>query len=146
MVRLARWLPGILRFATCPLGVSRRGGSNMGSAEDGRHLVKISLLEFGATLPKGGSFTGGNEQADALLRSDPFAFLMAACTDRLSPAEAVWETPWRLKQRLGELSPEKLSLMTPGQVEAILRELPRKPRFPYQTAKTIVSLSKLVSL
>lgn len=117
---------------------------NLRDKEQARQLVKEELLRFGTTLPKGGTFTG-NPEADRLLRADPFAFLMAASTDRGARAESVWELPWHLRQKLGELDPEKLSHIVPVELERVLRRLPRKPRFPNQAAKTIVSLAKQVS-
>ncbi len=109
-----------------------------------RELVKEALLKFGGTLPKDGTFTGIPE-ADVLIRSNPFAFLMAASIDRGARAETVWKIPWYLKQKMGNLDPEKLSQMTPAELEDIIRQLPKKPRFPNQAAKTIVCLAKLVS-
>lgn len=109
-----------------------------------RQLVKEELLEFGTTLPKGGTFTG-DEAADRFLRSNPFAFLMAASLDRGARAESVWKTPWLLVQRLGHLDPDRLSRVASSELEQILRSLPKKPRFPNQAAKTIISLAKLVS-
>lgn len=117
---------------------------NLRDREQDRQLVKEELLRFGITLPKGGTFTG-NPEADKLLRADPFAFLMAASTDRGARAESVWELPWQLRQKFSELDPEKLSHLMPVELERVLRQLPRKPRFPNQSAKTIVSLAKHVS-
>ena len=59
---------------------------NLRNKKQARQLVKEELLRFGTTLPKGGTFTG-NPEADRLLRADPFAFLMAASTDRGARAE-----------------------------------------------------------
>lgn len=108
-----------------------------------QRIVVEELLKFGTTLPKGGTFTG-NTEADRLLRAEPFAFLMAASTDRGAKAESVWMLPWRLKNKLGDLNPKPLSLLTTEQLETILRQLPKKPRFPNQTAKTIISLAGLI--
>jgi len=116
---------------------------NVGNREQTGEVVKEGLLRFGTSLPKEGTFTRDPE-ADRLLRDDPFAFLMAASLDRGARAESVWKLPLRLQQKLGELDPEKFSRMTPIQLEQILRQLPKKPRFPNQAAKTIVSLAKLV--
>ncbi len=107
-------------------------------------LIKEELLKFGTTLPKNGTFTG-NLEADRFLRADPFAFLMAASIDRGARAESVWVLPWQLHKKLDEFSPEKLRRMTHIQLEGILRQLPKKPRFPNQAARTIVSLANLVS-
>jgi endonuclease-3 len=117
---------------------------NVRDKKPARQPVKEQLLRFGTTLPKGGTFTG-NPEADRLLRADPFAFLMAASTDRGARAESIWELPWQLCQKLGELNPEKLSYIMPVELERVLRQLPRKPRFPNQAAKTIISLAKHVS-
>lgn len=54
--------------------------------------MKEKLLKFGATLPRGGTFTG-NQEVDRFLRGNPFAFLMAASIDRGARAEAVWQLP-----------------------------------------------------
>ena len=110
-----------------------------------RETVRLGLLRFGTTLPKGGSFTGGDADADSFLRDNPFALLMAASIDRGTRAELVWKTPWLLMQKLGHLDPARFSLMTPAEVEQCLRQLPKKPRFPNQAARTIVSLAELVS-
>jgi endonuclease-3 len=117
---------------------------NLGDKEKARETVREGLLRFGNTLPKGGTFAG-NPEADKLLRTDPFAFLMAASTDRGARVESVWELSWHLCHRLGELNAEQFSRMTPVQLEEILRQLPKKPRFPNQAERTIVSLAKLVS-
>ena len=109
-----------------------------------RQLVKEELLKFGATLPKGGTFTG-DEAADRFLRSNPFAFLMAASLDRGARSESVWKIPRLLQQKLDHLDPDRLSRMTSSELEKILRSLPKKPRFPNHAAKTIICLAKLVS-
>jgi len=106
-------------------------------------IIVDELLKFGTTLPKEGTFTG-NSDADKLLRANPYAFFMAAANDRGSKAESVWMLPWRLKNKLGELNPESISILTSEQLEIILRQLPKKPRFPNQAARTIISLSKLI--
>ncbi len=103
-----------------------------------------ALLDYRSKQETGGSFTGGNKEADEFLRQNPFAFLMAASIDRGALAEAVWEIPFLLNKKLGQLDPKLLSQMRLEQLEEVLRSLDRKPRFPRQSAQTIISLSGLV--
>lgn len=49
-----------------------------------------------------------------------------------------------MERKIGGLDFEKLSHMTANELEAILRQLPKKPRFPNEAAKTIVSLARLI--
>lgn len=46
-----------------------------------------------------------NRDAEALLRSDPFAFLLAIIFDQSVDAEVAWQAPLRLRDRLGHLDP-----------------------------------------
>jgi len=64
--------------------------------------VVEGLLAFGRTLTTGGtgSFTP-DTQADAFVRSDAFAFLVAVICDEQVRFEAAWEAPLRLRDRLG---------------------------------------------
>ena len=103
-----------------------------------------ALLDYRSKQETGGSFTGGNKEADEFLRRNPFAFLTAASIDRGALAEAVWEIPFLLNKKLGHLDPQLLSQMSIAQLEEVLRSLGRRPRFPRQSAQTITSLSRLV--
>ena len=117
--------------------------------ESGEHLgakeaVAWALLEYRAKQKSGGAFTKSVD-ADQFLRQNPFAFLMAASIDRGARAEAVFETPFLLDKKLGHLDPGVLSNLSIEQLEAILRSLPRRPRFPRLAAQTVISLAKLVA-
>lgn len=109
-----------------------------------RKAVVQALLEYRGKQKVGGSFTG-DADADGFLRQNPLAFLMAASIDRGARAESVWKIPFTLNCRLGHLDPNILSQYTIDQMEAILRSLAKKPRYPRQAAQTIVHLSKLVA-
>jgi len=108
----------------------------------GRDIVQ-ALLDYRSKQKTGGPFAKSKD-ADEFLRQNPFAFLMAASIDRGALAEAVWEIPFLLKKKLGHLNPQLLSQMSVDQLEEALRSLERKPRFPRQSARTMLSLSKLV--
>jgi uncharacterized HhH-GPD family protein len=88
---------------------SRRGRPKVVAVESAtevdagtRKRVAEGLLEFGRRLAAGKptSFTP-DAQADAFVRSDPFAFLVAVICDEQVRFEAAWEAPLRLKERLG---------------------------------------------
>jgi len=106
--------------------------------------VVRALLDYRAIQKSGGPFTK-NPDADKFLRQNCFAFLMAASIDRGARAEAVWEMPFLLGKKLGHLDPGMLSNLSIEQLEAILRSLPRRPRFPRLAAQTVISLAKLVA-
>jgi len=64
--------------------------------------VVRGLLAFGSSLTTSGtgSFTP-DAQADAFVRGDAFAFLVAVICDEQVRFEAAWEAPLRLRDRLG---------------------------------------------
>jgi len=103
------------------------------------------LLEFCETLLKEKKTTFVlDEEANGFLKSNSFAFLMAACLDRDSRAESVWMIPPNLALKLGGLDPKRLISMTVLELERELRSLPKKPHYPRLAAKTILSLTSLV--
>lgn len=108
-----------------------------------KNAIVNALLAYRSQQKTGGPLTK-NRNADYFLRQNSFAFLMAAAIDRGARAEAVWETPFHLRNKLGHLDPKTLSQMNIDQLENILRSLSRQPRYPRQAAQTISSLSKLV--
>lgn len=72
---------------------------------DKRSIAK-ALIEFGEKLrkldsKKEGHFTP-NLEADRLVWNDPLVFLFGVILDQGLKAEKVWETPYLLKQRLGQ--------------------------------------------
>lgn len=112
-------------------------------SHDHQREVVQALLDYRRKQRTGGPFTK-NKDADDFLRENPFAFLMAASIDRGALAEAVWEIPFLLNEKLGHLDPRLLSRMGENQLESVLRQLGKVPRFPRQSARTIASLTKLV--
>jgi uncharacterized HhH-GPD family protein len=80
---------------------------------DIRVPVVAALLAYEAgqpPTPQGGSleFTP-NQDANALLRTDPFAFLAGVLFDQQVPAERAWLAPYLLRERLGHLDPERIA-------------------------------------
>src|SRR5215203_3160950 len=78
----------------------------------------------------------GNDDADALLASDPFALLVGFALDQQVPVPTAFTGPLKLKQRLGTLDPARL-------LEAF-REKPAIHRFPGSMAERVQQLARLV--
>lgn len=116
---------------------------------DGEHLdprVAALLAHRGATRVPGDGreWLGDDPEADALLRRDGVAMLLGLVLQRGMPAERVWRIPLHLRRELGHLDPERLGKLPEAEVEAALRRLPARPRYPGQSATTIVALGRLV--
>ncbi len=79
----------------------------------------------------------------ALVKNDPFAFLLAACLDRSMPWVKAWTIPWDIKQA-GFLQVHRLASMQYPDINQLLASLPTQHRYPKQAAKTIVSAANLV--
>jgi uncharacterized HhH-GPD family protein len=62
-----------------------------------------------------------NKEAEALLRSDPFAFLLGVIFDQSIDAQRAWEAPLELKKRLGHLDPGEIWNNEAATREAISR-------------------------
>ena len=92
----------------------------------------------------GREWLGDDPQADALLRRDGTAMLLGLVLQRGMPAERVWRIPLHLYRHLGHLDPLRLAEMPEAEVETALRRLPARPRYPGQSATTVVALGRLV--
>ena len=101
-----------------------------------RHATRVSADRH--------KWLGDDPEADALLRQDGVAMLLGLVLQRGMPAERVWRIPLHLHRELGHLDPEHLGKMPEAEVEAALRRLPARPRYPGQSATTIVALGRLV--
>lgn len=94
--------------------------------------VAQALLAHGAALAaqlkSGGSKFTPDPDANALIWSDPFAFLLAVIADMGIRAERAWALPYLLRQRLGYLSPAELAA-DPEAVRAAVQQEPKLHRF-----------------
>lgn len=70
-------------------------------------LLAVSGREVSNRKPGGHLFTP-SPAADRLVRSNPFAFLLAVLFDQGIPAERAWAAPEELRRRLGHLDPRRL--------------------------------------
>ena len=82
-------------------------------------------------------------EADAFLRSDPFAFLVAVVLCQGITAERAWSSPWLLRQRLGHLDPARM-VADPEAVRAAIARPPCIHRYVVNTPRWVVSAAQQV--
>jgi uncharacterized HhH-GPD family protein len=86
----------------------------------------------------------GNDDADTLLASDPFALLVGFALDQQVPVPTAFTGPLKLKQRLGTLDPGKIAATDPARVIEAFREKPAIHRFPGSMAERVQHLARTV--
>jgi uncharacterized HhH-GPD family protein len=103
------------RTSLPPVGRTGPASATVQSADVGevRLAVVAALLAYEARqppTPQSGTleFTP-NEEANAFLRTDAFAFLAGVLFDQQIPAERAWLAPYLLRQRLGHLDPARIA-------------------------------------
>lgn len=84
-----------------------------------------------------------NQDADALVRSDPFAFLLAIISNAGVRAERAWALPYELRRRLGYLSPAEFAA-NPGAIRAVVRRPPQLHRFVDTVPNWLVEAARIV--
>ena len=106
------------------------------------------LLAFWEQIPREERETslvpGLSTEAHELVRTNPFAFLLAASLDRGTKVEIIWTLPYWLQQALGHLDPCYIAQMSEDDMRALLEQLPKKPRFINSASRTIVLLARMV--
>src|SRR5689334_21926526 len=86
----------------------------------------------------------GNDEADALLASDPMALLIGFALDQQVPVPTAFTGPLKLKQRLGTLDPGRIAATDPDRLDSIFREKPAIHRFPGTMAERVQDLAAFV--
>jgi uncharacterized HhH-GPD family protein len=86
----------------------------------------------------------GNDEADALLASDPMALLIGFALDQQVPVPTAFMGPLKLQQRLGTLEPGRIARTDPAALEAAFREKPAIHRFPGNMARRVQELAAVV--
>jgi uncharacterized HhH-GPD family protein len=87
----------------------------------------------------------GNDEADALIGSDPFALLVGFALDQQVPVQTAFTGPLKIKQRLGTLDPARIAATDPAELEAAFRERPAVHRFPGNMATRVQKLAQVVA-
>jgi uncharacterized HhH-GPD family protein len=109
--------------------------------------VAAGLLAHGGALAAsaGGAevcFTP-DEAANALIRDDQFAFLIAVVCDQGIVAERAWAIPYELRRRLGHLDPHRM-VAEPQAVVAAFSASPKLHRFVNQVGGWVVDAAGVV--
>lgn len=109
--------------------------------------VAQALLARGATLAaqlKNGDITfTPDPAANALIRDDPFAFLLAVISDMGIRAERAWALPYLLRQRLGYLTPAEIAA-NPEAVRAAVQQERKLHRFVNTVPAWLVEAAQIV--
>jgi uncharacterized HhH-GPD family protein len=109
--------------------------------------VAQALLAHGETLAdqlKSGDITfTPDPAANALIRDDPFAFLLAVISDMGVRAERAWTLPYLLRQRLGYLGPAEVAV-NPEAVRAAIQQEPKLHRFVNIVPTWLVEAAQIV--
>jgi uncharacterized HhH-GPD family protein len=110
--------------------------------------ITRALLAHGRALSE--SLGGGaprftpSADADALVRTDPFAFLVAVICDQGITAERAWAVPYHLRARLGHLDPSRIGTDTVG-VRAAFAAHPKLHRFVNNVAEWVCDAARIVT-
>jgi uncharacterized HhH-GPD family protein len=109
--------------------------------------VAQALLAHGANLAaqlkSGGISFTHDPAANALLKDDPFAFLLAVISDMGIRAERAWALPYLLRQRLGYLNPAEIAAH-PETVRAEIQREPKLHRFINTVPAWLVEAAQIV--
>ncbi len=114
---------------TGPAPASQSAGVGRG---DDLEAIVAAILKYGRSQHP--TATGVNVQftpnpdADELLRTNAFAFLLAVIMDQGIAAERAWLGPYLLKQRLGHLDPDKIA-RNKRAVHAAVNKAPKLHRY-----------------
>lgn len=102
------------------------------------------LVEFSGQVMLDELLTAKTPQASKLVQSDPYAFCIAACLNRQTPAEVIWSIPYDMKAALGHLNPWRINSISLKELEVLFRSLPNKPRFVNDAPRTIKELTEII--
>lgn len=154
LLRASAW--GRLRASTrsraqlAPLIAGGPAPANTSTEEAGGvgPVIAGSLLKLGAKLSSTDQgpaldFTP-NPEANELLQSDPFAFLIAVICDQGIVAERAWLVPFLLRQRLGHLDPARFAASEEDVREAV-QTPPKLHRYVENIPRWLVQAGRLVT-
>ncbi len=87
----------------------------------------------------------GNDEADALLASEPLALLIGFVLDQQVSVQKAFSGPLELERRIGHLDATRIARMDPGELDRAFRERPALHRFPGTMASRTQDLCAAVA-
>lgn len=87
----------------------------------------------------------GDDAADELLSTDPFALLVGMLLDQQYPMEHAFRGPAKLHDRLGHLDPARIAAMDPEEFAALAATTPAIHRFPGSMAGKVQAVARVVT-
>ena len=110
-----------------------------------RDAIRDILLEnVKPTISNREFFSAETFDATTLVLEDPYAFLIASCLDHRTKSERIWTIPYDLKQRLRALDVFTIADIPQCKLDEIIGDLPHKPKYISDAAKTILDLSRMI--
>jgi uncharacterized HhH-GPD family protein len=85
-----------------------------------------------------------DDEANALLARDPFAFLIGFALDQQVTVQKAFSAPMELKRRLGSLDAAQIAGMDPGELERVFTAKPALHRFPGAMARRVHELAATI--
>lgn len=86
----------------------------------------------------------GDDAADALLSSDPFALLVGMLLDQQVAMETAFAGPEKIRDRLGRIDPATLAGEQPDRLVEVFRQTPAVHRYPGSMAGRVQALAAAV--
>ena len=87
----------------------------------------------------------GNDDADALIASDPLALLIGFALDQQVTVQKAFSGPFDLRARLGHLDARKIAATDPAELDRVFRERPALHRFPGSMAGKVQALCAAIA-
>ncbi len=110
----------------------------------GRTKAVVELLKEFGKLYTGTEWAELDAESLSLVRSDPFAFLIAVAFDQGMPWQKAWQIPTEINRR-GFLDPKRMASMSQAELIGLLESLPRRPRRGTKRgARTLSDAARLV--
>lgn len=106
--------------------------------------INHALLYFGKEIDPKELFPVLEPGANDLLVDSSYAFVMAVCLDRQTPAEVIWTIPYDIKNDLGHIDPFRIHQMSIYDLENLFSRIRRKPRFVNDAPRTVKELTEIV--
>ena len=87
----------------------------------------------------------GDEEADRLIATDPFALLVGFVLDQQITVQKAFSGPLDIRRRLGHLDPLRIAGADPDELDRVFRERPAIHRFPGAMARQVQALATAVA-